>query len=695
MKKSSLMLVALFSMWTWAQSQTPTDADPPETAPVAAAPLIAKPVFQPSPRLATTQGELEKVKAQPDFAAIRASAIQAGDALLANPVVLPDGYGNWVFYYACPDDGSTLVALNALEHQCPVDKKIYTDERTVGSYRGILHTAAENAAQQLGWSYAYSGDDRYAEEIKRILLKMANDYPTYPARRDRWGMTGVLARLGGRRYVQSLDEATGIIRLAKAYDLSRNTKVWSDEDRALVEKNLFGLTAATLLEFNQDINNHQTWYNAGLMAIASVLGDADLVNKVLSMKGGYYDQLNRSVGADGLWYEGTTAYQSYALQAMKEIVDAGRRMNLPLEKEPKLRAMIIGPYRAAYPDGSFPVINDSDPGNASMFNWAIDWINGLGGEKLSSEAGTQSENLGDAGLAILRQGTGKDAVAVFLDYGQHGGGHGHFDKLNMMLFANGREWLLDPGRLTYSHKEYKTWVKETAAHNTVARNETSQRPTKGELLYLQNEKGFSAASIQSDGAFPGTVLRRNLLLTDKFLVDVFEIESEEKATWDWFAHASVAAIKPVEVREGSTPFGAPTLGTQSGYQHLTSPLEWKASESWDFIADENKADAPRLRLWIDNEPNEKLFTAVGIGYNTAHAVPVLVRRREAASTRFVAVYDLSGKGDAVRSVRTDAKNIRIKTVDRENVVSFSPNSAAVISRPVVTGIFGTPSKIKE
>ena len=56
--------------------------------------------------------------------------------------------------------------------------------------------------------------------MQTILLKLADDYPNYPRRHDRWGRTGFWARLGGRRYSQSLDEAVGIIKLAKAYDLS-------------------------------------------------------------------------------------------------------------------------------------------------------------------------------------------------------------------------------------------------------------------------------------------------------------------------------------------------------------------------------------------------------------------------------------------------------------------------------------------
>ena len=86
--------------------------------------------------------------------------------------------------------------------------------------------------------------------------------------------------------------------------------------------------------------------------------------------------------------------------------------------------------------------------------------------------------------------------------------------------------------------------------------------------------------------------------------------------------------------------------------------------------------APRLRLWLDKDPDEKLFTAVGIGYNTAQAVPVLVRRREAANTRFVTVYDLTGNG-GVQGVRVKAKKILVKTAEGERAISFSTQAATI------------------
>src|SRR6185437_2290517 len=93
------------------------------------------PVFPAPPRLATTAEELTAQRKLPEFAALRANAQRAAALLLKTPAAVPDGPGDWTFYYACPEDGSSLHALNAAEHQCPRCRKIYRDERTVAAYR--------------------------------------------------------------------------------------------------------------------------------------------------------------------------------------------------------------------------------------------------------------------------------------------------------------------------------------------------------------------------------------------------------------------------------------------------------------------------------------------------------------------------------------------------------------------------------
>lgn len=651
------------------------------------------PVFPPPPRLATTAADLAKRKAGNDFAALRKQAIQAADAALKEPIPLPDGWGNWVFYYACPADGSSLTALNPREHQCPRCRKVYSDERTQQSYGTLLHDRANATALQLAWAYAYTGDDRYSREVRRILVKYADDYARYPKRRDRWGNEGLFARLGGRRYSQSLDEAVGIIQLAKAYDLTRTSAAWDDAQRKHVEQDFFRATADTLLWSNLDINNHQTWYNAGLMAIASVLADGKLVDRVLTMRGGFRDQLRRSVGSDGHWYEGAMAYHNYALQAMIEIADAGRRLGLPLHQEQRFRAMIEAPFGYAYPNGQFPAINDSDPGHLESFQGSFLWAWQAYGDpifahawagndkaKLATLLGpnavpksvieTRSRNLEGAGLAVLRRGSGAGAACVMLDHGPHGGGHGHFDKLNIVLYSGGREWILDPGRLTYSHKEYKTWVKHTAAHNTVALGGRSQAATTGRLLWFDVKDDFAACAATSDKAYAGAILTRYLLLTDKLLVDVFDVEADSPTRIDWFAHAISQAVKP---RNDRGPGEVLALGDRDGYEHLVGGKAWtvQGQSQWDFIAGADQ----RLRLWLAGEKTEKIIASTGIGYSIDSKVPCLTRRVDGRRAQFVTVYDLTLDGSYIREVKcpVDGKpHATIDTGDGSWTVQFGP-----------------------
>lgn len=645
-----------------------------------------KPVFPPAPRLATTAAELAADAERPDFGARKSAAIAAAEKLLAEPPTLPEGFGSWTFYYACPDDGTDLRALSAAEHECPKCKQRYADERTVAAYRCRLHYALDRAAPALAWGYAYTKDERFAVGVRRILLHLADAYKNYPARQDRWGRSGWFAPLGGRRYVQSLDEAVGVIDLAKAYDLTRGAKCWQAGEAKRVEDDFFRLTAETLLWFNQGINNHQSWYDAGLMAIGSVLADGALVEKVVTMSGGFRDQLAKSFGDDGLWYEGTMAYQNYALQALVQTVDAGRRLGLPLHEEPRFKLLLDSSLKVAYPDGGYPAINDSDPASFRSFAWSYEWAWRTYGDARYAQAAawgdpkklaellgptakpispleTKTLDLPDIGLVILRAGPDApdkraDQACVFLDYGPHGGGHGHYDKLAITLFAGGREWLLDPGRLSYSHKEYKTWVKHTAAHNTVVVDERNQRSTTGKLLWLTVDDAGASCAAECRTAYSGVVLRRHLRLTAKYLVDVYEVavdaaESKKpKRQFDWLVHAQADTIEPAAplAPPAATVRAGTTLGRGPGYEHLTAPQTWTPAPSsrWTFVAGEKK-----LPMWCLGDGAEELFTARGIGYSIDQRTPTLLRRRrDADHARFITVYDLTGLGDYVTGIET-------------------------------------------
>jgi hypothetical protein len=630
----------------------------------AAAADLPRPVFPTPPRYATTPAELAALEAAGQLAARREQAIRAAEPLVEKPVPLPEGFGGWIFHYACPDDGTTLRPVTPEEHECPACRKRLTDPRTIAAYRCQLHYDAEQAAAALGWAHALTGDDRYAAGVRRILLALAADYAGYPDRQDRWGRWGFFAPLGGRRYVQSLDEAVGTVRLATGYDLTRTSAVWSDDDRRRVEEDLFRATSRTLLRFNQGTSNHQTWYNAGLVAIASTLADERLLAEVVSMRGGFLDQLERSVGPEGLWWEGTVAYHNYALQAMIAIADGGRRVGLPLHESPRFRSLFEGPLRLTYPDGSFPAINDSDPAHLRSFAAAYAWAAeryrdprfaraAAAGRPRGAEEPTDEfapavacDLLPGAGVAVLRQGAGREAACLFVDFGPHGGGHGHPDKLGITLFAAGREWLLDPGRLSYSHREHLTWSKTTAAHNTVVLGGESQAPHTGRFLWRAEGPGWVACAAETDGAYRGATLRRSILLTPEMAVDVVDVAAAAETQVDLLAHARSDSVEPV----AAVALEPAAVGDGDGYAHFTDVRGADLAETaaFDFVAGPS-----RLRAWLVAGEPEQVLLARGIGYTVPERTPTIIRRRQAATTRFVTIYDLGGAGTCVRGVSAD------------------------------------------
>lgn len=664
--------------------------------------------FPARPRVAIHAAEWAALQSRPDTPAGRQRAITQGQNALKRNLQVPRGYGSWAFYYACADDATRLTPRSDTEHVCGKCSKVYTDERTLAAFRGSQHDQLNKAMLELAWAYAWDRDERFAAEVRRVLVQLATDYPTYPDRIDRWGRRGFFAPLGGRRYVQSLDEAVGIIPLAQAYDLTRDAAAWSDEDRQLVERELFRATATSLLRFKQP-NNHQTWYNAGLIAIASALGDGELVMQVVTMSNGVLDQLDHNVGSDGLWFEGAMAYHNYALQPMVQIADMTRRLGLNLHEHPKLKAMITAPIFATYPDGSFPVINDSDPMALGAFNWAFEWGWKTYRDPLLAKALARDDEkilrkmlspdavahwpmtlpsavLPDAGLVYLRQGSGKDAVCAVLDFGPHGGGHGHYDKLNLMLYANGREWLLDPGRLTYSHAEYKTWVKTTAAHNTISINTSNQAAHTGELVWFKTGPDFAAVSTRSKFAYPDKTITRTLILTPKVLLDQVTVEPTSRSgpphLIDLLTHAQAQEIRPVNSPELKLRAAdRANLGDRDGYQHLSVQNCFPdATARWNFV---NGGLTLGLHL-VDLPSDETQFTAWGIGYRITDRTPSLVRRVCSARARFVTVYDLSGTAEHVRSTKSAGRyEVIVETADHQSLrFTLHPeNEAGVTVNP--------------
>ncbi len=616
---------------------------------------VTAPVFAPRPRFLYTQQELAAWRADPGRSNELARIVARAGAALSEKRPIPDKEGQWIFYYACPLDGARLVADAPSLHRCPVCGKTYDDERTVAAWRTLVFNEIDAEVRDLGIAYGLSDDARFAQRVRDVLLRLAELYQRLP-RHDRWGRRGTLAVVGGRRYSQLLDEAFGVIQLASGYDLTAPAECFTEQDRRLIEENLLKLITRDIRTFQHFIdarNNHQTWFNAACAVVGLVTGDNDLIHEAVYGRRGLMFQVESSVTDDGMWYEGAIAYHFYALSAIQITLDAARRAGWNFSANMRLRSLWEGPTKIAYPDGTLPVFHDSDRASLRNYQPFFDWAGHYFGDAMFAAMGRgdfgskerqTSEVLRDIGLAVLRKGSSLDAVCALMDYGKHGGAHGHPDKLGIVLYALGRELALDPGRISYSVPEYRTWCRTTAAHNTVVINGTDQEETEGKLLHFEENADFASCLASAEAAYPGWRLSRCLVLTEKWLLDVFAVEGRNKSTIDCFFHCRGAVTTDVALGTCTTALKG------SGYEHLRNLRSASGTPEATFIFSDEGRQPLRVRLAGDDADDGVFIVGEAMGYTINDRVPFLLRRRNARGTVFVTAYDFGGSQAAVESL---------------------------------------------
>ena len=604
----------------------------------------------------------------------------ATDTLAAGGVEVPEDAGDWIFYYSCPDHDRELERRDG-KNVCPVCGKEYDSAQVRGAWATRRHDIANEQCLALARAWRATGDEAFADEVWRVLLRYAELMPRWK-RHDRWGRKGMFAVGGGRRYAQSLDDSCGIIRLARAYDMIRDAPAAQDEAaRAKIEKGLFRETVSSiysLYSFYEARDNHMTWFNAAAAVVGAVIGEDAYVKRALDGSKGLRWQLENSVTADGLWYEGAMGYHYYALDAIVNTIEAARVAGHDVDDDAKAaEKMFLAPAHLCYPDNTIPAINDS-------YKWTLphddpryrDAAFVLGSQTLgdivtngfaAARLDLPSEKLDGAGLAFLRtprDADGGQAVAV-LDFGEHGDWHGHPDKMNLSYFAVGREVFPDIGWISYRCPEYKTWARTSIAHNTVALDRKNQKPDKGRLLAFEDRMAadggagprYACAIGESKGAYSRTALRRALaLFADGTLVDLFRVESAKTHTMDWALHTTGAMV----VDDGGEGEDCGKLGDggEHGYPRMRDEKRRAVFSDAKWTAPDGSASV-ETRLLKSDGCEETLYTATGVGHRLDEPAPMLVRRREKTrSTIFAAVHSpVAGEAATWRIVSETAESI--------------------------------------
>jgi hypothetical protein len=120
------------------------------------------------------------------------------------------------------------------------------------------------------------------------------------------------------------------------------------------------------------------------------------------------------------------------------------------------------------------------------------------------------------GIAVLRRESGR--VYVGLDYGHSGGGHGHPDRLNLLLADGQTRWLDDMGTGSYVDRSL-FWYRSTLAHNAPLFDGKSQERVHGRLLAYDERGAAGWVDAAVEEIAPGVSARRSVIVMPDYLVD--------------------------------------------------------------------------------------------------------------------------------------------------------------------------------
>jgi len=540
------------------------------------------------------------------------------------------------------------------------------------------HARLSRGCGSLGMAYALTGEAKYARRAREILVGYAERYEAYPEHK------GVNRSDTGKVMAQRLSEAMWLIPQAHAYDLIRGGDVLSDADRQRIETGLLRPCVAFIrrkdpaqevaerarrqadwrtadpepVKGRRIVGNWMTFYAAATMLAGAAMEDRDLID--LAAADARFAIAN-GIAEDGMWGEGAIGYQLFALQALVPVFETAARQGIDLwgYRGSRVKSLFDTPLRYAYPDGTAPGINDS--GRVKLGNWStmvydyawLRWrdprhavlVNQSPRQLHVSEGvyyptcvyGTLPEPeavtypsmvFKSLGYAILRD----PRLYALMDYGRHGGVHGHYDKLNLILFA-GDELGGEPVPHRYEDVLHAQWTTRTVAHNTMTVDERSQAPCTGKLLVFEDAGPIQVMRAEAAEAYAGVLLDRTVVVTPTAVIDLFHGRSQKPHTWDRTLRFQ-GTITDLDAGKLGKP-----LGTRDGYQHLKVAARVPGERRFDV---EWQGRVGELSASVAGAPGQEAILAVGPDRDH-----IVLLRQKRARASFAAVVRLGKWGRAV------------------------------------------------
>jgi hypothetical protein len=597
-----------------------------------------------------------------------------------------------------------------------------------GGYTHEMHKQNYLAMYNAALVYQVSGEKKYAIFVRDMLLEYAALYPTlglHPARSGNGP---------GKIFWQGLNDSVWLVYAIQAYDCIYD--FMGNDQRAEIENNLFRrivkfFTEEDSYSFNR-VHNHGTWAVAGVGMTGIVLNEQKFIDMALRStnldgSGGFMKQISGLFSPDGYYSEGPY-YQRYAILPFiifaKALENNRPELNIFGFNNAVLTKAVTTVLQLTGSDGRFYPLNDAlkeksfdTPelvfataitynltGNAEL----LDVIKQLGKTVISidglkaagmiqsgqtKEFVRRSVFLRDGpdghggGVALMRNGSGKDQSSVVFKFTTQGMGHGHFDRLSYSFYDRGNEIFTDYGSVRFLNveskdggkylPENKTWAVQTIAHNTVTVNGQSQYGASVEsaekyypsLIYSDlSNPGCQVVSAADSNSYKDVTLQRTLACISfenkQFLIDLFRVNGKSPVAADlpWYYNGQITAVNFKYTRD---PVTKNALGEKNGYQHLWDEAGASGLRSPGSITIMNNTRFYTL-TFLTNPETEVMFVSTGANdpnFNLRNEKGIIVRQKKSAVHTFLSVMEAHGdyrpSDETVSQSSGSVKNIEI------------------------------------
>ncbi|MBI2795186.1 MAG: heparinase II/III family protein [Gemmatimonadetes bacterium] len=550
----------------------------------------------------------------------------------------------------CPADGTPLAfdPASPRRHRCPHCGTVCDDEAHYRWWIMSFHLWYAERGVHAALLHALRGDARHRRFATTVIESCAERYLDYPNRDNVLGPT--------RPFFSTYLESIWLLQLCAALDLLETAGAAEPGLSATARERLLEPSRALVASYDEGGSNRQVWNAAALAASSLLLGDRAAAERALLGPAGVGAQLRDGLLPDGSWYEGEN-YHQFAQRGlwygMHLAGAAGIGIDAALVARFDRAAAL--PFLTAMPGLTVPARRDS-PWNVSLRQWRFAEVAELGlartrddhvlrgalhalydpaiprgdtqrarstaeAERNVPASGLTRADLGwralvaalpelpalEApapgslllpwqGLAILRRDAGR--VYVALDFGESGGGHGHPDRLNLLLAHDGVRWLDDAGTGSYTTDDL-FWYRSALAHNAPFANHETPALAAGVLRAWDDLGDAGWVDAEFRGASPGVVLRRSLVAMPGYLLDHLEWDAPGDATIDLPLHVdgTVAGVVQWEGAGLRSLFGDRVR--DEGFAWLRS-LEFAVLADGEPVVLEGWAPRPGLvRSWPD------------------------------------------------------------------------------------------------